>query len=433
MQIQESLQVGLDALSANALRSLLTILGIVFGVGAVIAMLAIGEGAQKEIMNQLALTGVNNLIIRNKTIQSNPESGTETTNFSSGLTLKDLEILQKTVPGLQKITPETETETEAIYRLNHGKVKLVGTGPDYARMFNLKLTAGRFFSDHHLLTHAPVAVIGEDVKIKLFKTENPIGKKLKAGSVWFEIIGVTAPVTVSSGQKAPDLGVRNPTMDIYIPVTSFMLRYQNPSLNRQDEDNRRGQNQDGQAGGKQSQLDKITLQVQSAEFLKPVRDLVTRVMNRLHYGSKDFEIIVPLDLIHQQQKTRQIFNIVLGAIGGISLLVGGIGIMNIMLASVTERTREIGIRRAIGATRKDIVGQFLIEALVLCLVGGILGILFGYLISFLISVYGGIDSIVTFSSIFISFSVACLTGVVFGWYPAKTAAEKDPVESLRYE
>lgn len=435
MHIQESLQVGVDALSANALRSMLTILGIVFGVGAVIAMLAIGEGAQQEIMKQLALTGVNNIIIRNKVEQ--PAEGDEkskTANFSAGLTLDDMKTLQALIPGITRVAPEIESEYEAIYRLSHGRVKLVGTGPDYAAMFNLRLTNGRFFSQEHIKNSAPVAVIGEDVRKKLFKTENPIGKKLKVGEVWLEVIGVVSPAAVEkNGEESQNLGVRNATLDVYTPVTSFLLRFKNPAIKTETSNQRNRGNQEIRTESTETQLTKITIQVKSADMLKPVRDLVERIMKRLHYKQADFEIIVPLELINQQQKTKQIFNIVLGAIGGISLLVGGIGIMNIMLASVTERTKEIGIRRAIGATRKNIVEQFLIEALVLCLVGGIMGILFGYLIAILISVYAGIETDVTMISIFISFSVACLTGVVFGWYPAKMAAEKDPVESLRYE
>lgn len=425
--------MGFSSITSNKLRAFLTILGIVFGVGAVISMLAIGEGAQKEIIDQLALTGVNNIVIKSKPITFDPSEKNQKPNFSGGLQDDDIRYILTSVPNIKKIAPEVESEFEAIYNLNHKKVKLVGTNEHYASMFNFDLIAGKFILPYHVERSARVCVIGEDVKKSLFKTENPIGKFLKVGPIWLEVIGVAAPKKLAGKSSAQELGVRNYTMDVYIPTTTFLLRYLNRDISSGDDNNNGRNSRDQQPTVSLPQLDKITVQVTKTEYLKSVRDLLERILSRLHYNAKDFEIIVPQELLNQQQKTKQIFNIVLGCIGGISLLVGGIGIMNIMLATVTERTKEIGIRRAIGATKQDIIFQFMIEALVLCIVGGVLGVIFGYAIAVIISVYADIKTIVSIFSIVVSFSVASLTGLVFGLYPARKAAEKDPVESLRYE
>ena len=432
MNFAESFAMGFNSITSNKLRAFLTILGIVFGVGAVISMLAIGEGAQKEIIDQLALTGVNNIVIRSKTITIDPSEKNPKPNFSNGLQDEDIRHILTSVPNIKKIAPEVEMDYEAIYKLNHKKVKLVGTNENYAAMFNFEMLGGKFLLPYHVERSARVCVIGEDVKRALFKTENPIGKFLKVGPVWLEVIGVAAPKKLQGSKTSEGLGVRNYTMDVYIPTTTFLLRYLNRDNITDEDDNRRAQS-DNQASLVKPQLDKITIQVSQTEYLKSVRDLVERLLNRLHHNSNDFEIIVPQELLNQQQKTKQIFNIVLGCIGGISLLVGGIGIMNIMLATVTERTKEIGIRRAIGATKQDIIFQFMIEALVLCIVGGVIGVIFGFAIAWIISAYADIKTIVSIFSVFISFTVASMTGLIFGLYPARKAAEKDPVESLRYE
>lgn len=433
MNIAESFEMGFSSITSNKLRAFLTILGIVFGVGAVISMLAIGEGAQKEIIDQLALTGVNNIVIKSKPITTDPSEKNAKPNFSGGLQDQDIETILNSVPYIKKIAPEVEAEYEAIYGLNHKKVKLVGTNEHYASMFNFELLGGKFILPYHIQRSARVCVIGEDVKRNLFKTENPVGKFLKVGPIWLEVIGVVAPKKLQGSKSAEGLGVRNYTMDVYIPTTTFILRYLNRDNVKSQDNNNNNNQENSQPQQSLPQLDKITVQVTQTEYLKPVRDLLERLLSRLHYNSKDFEIIVPQELLNQQQKTKQIFNIVLGCIGGISLLVGGIGIMNIMLATVTERTKEIGIRRAIGATKQDIIFQFMIEALVLCIVGGVIGVVFGYLIAFIISTYADIKTIVSLFSIVVSFTVATMTGLVFGLYPARKAAEKDPVESLRYE
>lgn len=432
MNFAESFAMGFNSITSNKLRAFLTILGIVFGVGAVISMLAIGEGAQKEIIDQLALTGVNNIVIKSKAITIDPSETHAKPNFSNGLQDSDIRSILAAVPNIKKIAPEVEMEYEGIYKLNHKKVKLVGTNENYASMFNFDIAAGKFLMPYHIERAARVCVIGEDVRRALFKTENPLGKFLKVGDVWLEVIGVAAHKKIAGTKSSEGLGVRNYSMDVYVPTTTFLLRYLNSDI-ALDKDANRNSRDDQRPMVVRPQLDKITVQVAETDYLKSVRDLIERILNRLHYNSNDFEIIVPQELLNQQQKTKQIFNIVLGCIGGISLLVGGIGIMNIMLATVTERTKEIGVRRAIGATKRDIIFQFMIEALVLCIVGGVLGVIFGFAIAYIISAYAEIKTIVSLFSIIVSFSVASLTGLVFGLYPARKAAEKDPVESLRYE
>jgi putative ABC transport system permease protein len=425
---------------------MLTALGIIFGVGAVIAMMAIGNGARQEILAQIKLVGVNNIVVlpinkdESESEQEEEEGKTLKKKYSPGLTLKDSENILKTIPTVEKVSPEAIYSTLAIRNGKKLSVKLTGITIDFFELFNQDLKKGLMFSKWQSERGEPVCIIGPEVAIRLFPKENPIGKSVKCGSVWLSVIGVLEGVIVN--EKAEEMGISNYNLTVFTPLKTLLLRYKDRSLINQASMN--GSNvyymgggsirvtKDGGGGG-ENQLDKIVVQVKETSQLSATAKLIRQMLNRRHQGVDDFEIKIPELLLKQEQKTKDIFNIVLGAIAGISLVVGGIGIMNIMLASVMERIREIGVRRATGATKKDIVFQFLAEATFISITGGFLGILLGVIMAKVITISTGILTIISFWSIVISFGVAASVGIVFGWLPARKAAEQDPVESLRHD
>ncbi|HRI46793.1 MAG TPA: FtsX-like permease family protein, partial [Ignavibacteriaceae bacterium] len=281
--------------------------------------------------------------------------------------------------------------------------------------------------------YSNVCIIGPGIKEKLFKFEDPIKKKIKIGNLWYDIIGVAAQKNVSSsGMK--NLGIRNFNNDIYIPLSTMLYKSEkkDPNANNQNMFMMGGMEGIAKTIDRNS-IDQLTIKVKSSDDLKEAAHLTKRILDRRHFGTQDYEIVLPEQLLEQKQKTQKIFNVVMGAIAGISLLVGGIGIMNIMLANILERTREIGIRRAVGATRADILGQFMSEAVTISVLGGILGIILGFILTALISTYAEWSTIISPISIILAFFVSAATGIVFGIYPAKKAADKNPIESLRYE
>ncbi|HWY33132.1 MAG TPA: FtsX-like permease family protein, partial [Nitrosopumilaceae archaeon] len=311
--------------------------------------------------------------------------------------------------------------------------KLVAAQPEYFDINNFTLEEGSLFNNSQLTNGDPVCIIGNSVKNKFFSKKNPIGEYIKCGSSWLKVIGLLQERTISE-TSISNLGIRDYNMDIFIPVNTMLIRYTNRSfINKSKiQQNNEGDNENNK---KESyhQLDKIIVKVSNSEFLAPVSDIIARLMTRHHNGVTDFEILIPELLLKQQQRTKDIFNIVLGLIAGISLLVGGIGIMNIMLASVLERTKEIGIRLSLGATPKDVVQQFLFEAVLISIGGGIIGVILGIILSLIVTQVAQIKTIITLWSILISFSVAAITGLVFGINPARKAAKQDPIKSLRYE
>ena len=418
---------------------MLTALGIIFGVAAVIAMLAIGNGAKKEILEQIKLVGVNNIIIQKKVPESTKdEEGAKLNNYSKGLTLRDVETIEEVLPGIVSISPEVSYESFVIRKGKSRSMRLVGVNADYFEMFQYKLMDGSFFTTKQVMNSLPVCVIGPLVRKAFFSSEDPIGKHIKCGKVWFEVIGV-----IQSNQseiRAENLGIRNPDLDIYIPSSALLLRYRNRTLinkravekaaRENDDDDEESTDEEAPAYD-YHQIDKVVVQLEEGYDLNEAANIVSRHLHRRHNKQYDFEIQVPELLLKQQQKSKDIFNVVLGVIAGISLLVGGIGIMNIMLATVMERIKEIGIRIAIGASEGDIVAQFLLEAMLLSIGGGVIGIFLGVLISSLIMQFTGILTIVSASSIILSFGVSVIIGLVFGLMPARKAARQDPVESLR--
>jgi putative ABC transport system permease protein len=441
------LTISLEAVFVNKLRSVLTALGIIFGVGAVIAMMAIGNGARQEILEQIKLVGVNNIVILPKADSDKMEEGEEEgktlqKKYSPGLTLKDAENLMVAIPTIEKISSEAIYKTLGIRNGKKLTVELSGVTPEFFELFNQGLKKGEFFNKWQVEKGDAVCIIGPEVEAKLFPKEDAIGKSLKCGNVWLKVIGVLEGVRVN--EKAEEMGISNYAKNVFTPIKTLLLRYKDRSVINKASFAGGGQtvffgrgsmsfSNDEGGGGGENQLDKIVVQVKETNQLSATAKVIKQVLDRRHKSVDDYEIKIPELLLKQEQKTKDIFNIVLGAIAGISLIVGGIGIMNIMLASVMERIREIGVRRATGATKKDIVFQFLAEATFISVSGGLLGILLGVIIAKLITVTTGILTIVSFISIAISFGVAASVGIVFGWLPARKASEQDPVESLRHD
>ncbi len=443
---------------ANKLKSILTALGIIFGVGAVISMLAIGNGAQKEILDQIELVGVNNIIIEPIVDQStsggeNEEGGEqESARFSNGLNLLDVKAIQNVLPTVKEISPEIQLNTFVQHDQIRRPTVLMGVNPNYFKLFNLDLKKGNSFTEHHEEYGQAVCLIGSSVASLLFPAEDPIGQVLKVGHAWLRVIGILNKRDVVVSSSSAGLGISNTNDQVFIPAKTMLVRYMNRAVvNRKLPQSSgirmfgggRGRGMmiaqtmtTGSEGGagevtNYHQLDKIIVQVEETAQLKPTTEVLTRMLVRRHNEVADFKITVPELLLKQQQRTKDVFNIVLGAIASISLIVGGIGIMNIMLASVLERVREIGTRQAIGASKKDIIVQFLAESILISIVGGLIGVVLGIVLSRLITHFADILTIVSPFSVFIAFGVSAAVGIIFGYIPAKQAASQDPVESLR--
>jgi len=446
------MRIAVESILSNKLKSILTALGIIFGVAAVISMLAIGKGAQQEILDQIKMVGVNNILI--SPIVQEKEAGTDESEkqlnkFSRGLTLLDVDAIRSTIPAVQRISPEISFNSTIVLSGMRYTAKLVGVSNDYFELYNLPLAQGMFFNDYQEEYGIQVCIIGANIRAKFFSQVDPIGQYLKFDNVWLKVIGVLEKTNVSlTGFEEKGVNVYND--NVYIPIKTMLMRYKNRALVNTKLATQATSMQIFGGGGHNArvvvsssdasasetnynQLDKIVVQVSETEQLTPTTELLSRMMLRRHSNVKDFEITVPELLLKQQQRTKDIFNIVLGAIASISLIVGGIGIMNIMFASVMERIKEIGTRMAIGAKKKDIVVQFLSEAVLISVTGGFIGIFLGIILAVAIQKIAGITTIVSLFSVVIAFGVSAAVGVIFGYSPAKRASERDPIESLRYE
>ncbi len=440
--------IAIESIMANQMRSMLTALGIIFGVAAVITMLAIGKGAQQEILEQIKMVGVNNIIVTPIIDAPNGENGdnsggeSQKKKFSPGLTMEDVEAIMEVIPTVNTASPEITINSYVIKEGKRASAKLLGVSNAYYTIFNLPLQEGSFFNEYQQENGIPVCVIGANIKNKFFSKENPIGKYIKFDKVWLKVVGVLEKNDVSL-TRFENIGVNVMNDNIYVPVQTMLLRFQNRALVGSRIKASTGMvfmrhmaasfSSTNDSESNYNQLDRIIVQVNESNELSPSTDLLARLLLRRHQEVKDFEITVPELLLKQEQRTKDIFNIVLGAIASISLLVGGIGIMNIMYATVMERIKEIGTRLAIGAQKKDIVVQFLAEAVLISVIGGVIGVIIGITASWLVNRFADIATIVTPISVFISFAVSATVGVVFGYSPAKRASERDPIESLRYE
>jgi putative ABC transport system permease protein len=444
-----SLRAAVEAVGHNRLRAALTSLGILFGVASVIAMLAIGKGAEQEILAQMKLLGANNIvvspIIEQKEERAKDEAVKEPKRFSPGLTKLDVQSLQRMLPGIAEASGELVLQTLITREGQRRSAKLVGVDSSYFKLLNLEIGSGTSFTHAQIERGAPVAVIGHGVRTRFFTTEEPIGRRIKVGESWLTVVGVLADRAVSE-ETSQKLGIRDANMDVYVPLSTALLRYRNranvtardielasrtgvviTAEQNQEDDEKRAERTN------YHQLDRVILHVADATVIPGLVDVMRRMLTRRHNNVVDFEITVPELLLQQEQRTKTIFNVVLGAIASISLIVGGIGIMNIMLASVLERIREIGVRRAVGANRRDILAQFLAEAVIISLSGGIAGILLGTGMSIGIEQVAGIQTSVSGTSVAVAFFVSCTVGLIFGIVPAWRAAQQDVVTCLRYE
>jgi putative ABC transport system permease protein len=424
------IRLGLKSLWVHRLRSLLTVLGIVFGVCSVIAMLAIGEGASYEAQEQIKNLGSQNIILRSvkpPEEQKITDRGSQSFVLQYGLTYTDIRRIRATIPGVTVVLPARVIREYAWYRTRRVDCELVGTDPGFPDLRNQRVLAGRFFTDLDMESKSPVCVVSAEVVPVLFPLENPLGQHVRIAGNYYQVIGVLAPLTTTTAPAAatPEpsgAAPRAATPRLYIPLETARTAYGELLVRRRT----------GTFEAERVQLHEATVQVHRLEDVMSVAEAIKRVLEHGH-KKKDYEIIVPLELLKRAERTKHIFNVVLGSIAAISLLVGGIGIMNIMLASVTERTREIGIRRALGARRRDIVVQFLVETVLLSGAGGVLGVALGIAVPFVVTWLAGMKTIITLWSPLLAFSISALVGVVFGLYPAMRAAQMDPVEALRHE
>ncbi len=447
-----TLNIAIDAVLANKFRSILTALGIIFGVAAVIAMMAIGNGARQEILDQIKMVGVNNIMITpildNSAAEGDDgdDSRSLKGKYSPGLTLQDAKSITDIIPTVVRVSPEVTYETFIIKDGIRKKATLKGVSPDFFDVYSLPLQDGMMFNNLQMENGSPVCIIGPTIKSRFFSAENPLGKYIKCGNIWLKVVGILESMKMAGG-TSEDLGISDYNNNIYAPLQTVLLRYKDRSVIDPRDIGGGGSEiivSHGQiissfsSGGSadetnKNQLDRIVVQVDNSENLNVTTTLLQRMMLRRHSDIPDFEITVPELLLKQEQHTKDIFNIVLGVIASISLIVGGIGIMNIMLASVMERIREIGVRRASGATQRDIITQFLTEATLISVTGGFIGIVLGVAFAKIITEFTGILTIISLLSIVVSFGVSAAIGITFGYMPARKAANQNPVESLRHE
>lgn len=410
--LQEILSLCFKSFKTHKLRSILSALGVFFGVGAVIGMLSIGEGAKKEVLNLIKMMGEKHIILKvSKEFKKN-ENNKEKAFY--GLGFSDLRLLKEGLPGIKALSPLKKIENLEFYSKGGEKAKgtLYAVQKDYRELVNLPIGRGRFFLEEDEMEGFNVCVVGKEIALKLFGTQNPEGKKIKALNQWYTVVGIISDIKLKKGQLE---GIEAEEYDksVYVPLRSFILK-------------------EGIKEG-ESTFDEIAISLTDFKGLKEKKIYFEKLFNRLHQKAEDIEVIVPLLLLKQKQETQRIFNIVMACIAGISLLVGGIGIMNIMLASVLERIREIGIRRAVGARKKDIMLQFLFEASFISGIGGTLGVFLGFLIAYSVSFFAKWTTTVPLWAVFLSFGISISVGIIFGYWPSKRAADLNPIEALRYE
>ncbi|HEY3876805.1 MAG TPA: ABC transporter permease [Candidatus Kapabacteria bacterium] len=426
--------MSIQSVLAHKVRSALTVLGVVFGVGAVVAMLSISEGARLETMDQISVMGLHNIIIRAQSEESNAQSGTEQkpiTN-SEGLTTKDADAIAEECSFAEDVEATAEHNKTAFYGGEDTSVSVIGVTPAYNQIYPTPLVSGRFITGTDVNDIANNCVIGSQAKRKLFGFKPALGEHIKLGDDWFTVIGIMSEKGQSA--KLSSASARNQDLDVYVPVTTSQMKFGiEKDLVKTSVSFGGSQTYTGNSSKAQPEIDEITVKLRSDADADAAASIIERILTRRHNKAKDFSVTVPEALLRQSQATERIFNIVMLAIASISLIVGGIGIMNIMLASVLERTHEIGIRRALGATSRIVTSQFLSEAIILSMSGGLMGLALGYGMTRAIATYADWRTAVTPISMVLAFGVSVATGIVFGYYPARQASRKDPIEALRYE
>jgi putative ABC transport system permease protein len=411
MQFNENLTIAALSIIDHKFRSFLTMLGIIFGTASVITMVSIGEGAKLQAIAKYKDMGISNIIIRDKDL-TETELEQVRMKFSQGLSLTDARVISEIVPGVLDVAPQTEKKIDAKFGDKSSKSTVIGVTPSIVNILNYEIGNGMFINKDHYDRQLKVCFLGASVAHELFGYENPVGQSVKLDDQWFEVIGVMQTKSLFT-ETVGELAARDLNNDIYIPLTTFTKRIA--------KENRFA-----------SEIKQLTVKLENSDKLAQSAVVIRSILNRHHFNNNDFSIIIPLELLKQEEKETRIYNLLLASIAAISLIVGGIGIMNIMLASVLERTSEIGIRRAIGARQVDILNQFVTEAVVMSVTGGIIGVLLGISLSFIISFGTEVHTSLTLYSIFIAFGFSALVGITFGYLPAKKAAELKPVDSIRY-
>jgi len=412
MQIEESIRVAIYGLRDHKFRSFLTMLGIIFGTASVITMISIGEGAKKQAMAKYQDLGVNNIIIRDKDL-TDTELEQVRIKFSKGLSLDDTRAISKILPDVRGVAPQSEAKLDAMYEDKTSKATVIGVTPEVTEILNYRIDKGLFVNNDHYDRQLKVCVLGASIARELFSYEDPLGRNIKLGDQWFEVIGVLRTKALFT-ETIGELAARDLNNDVYIPLSTFRKRI--PKSNALE-----------------SELKQATIRLEGSERLLQSADIIRSILIRRHFNNDDFSIVIPYELMEQEKRESRIYNLLLASIAAISLIVGGIGIMNIMLASVLERTQEIGIRRAIGGKRADILGQFVSEAMAMSISGGLIGVFLGITLSLGVGLLTEIKTSLTLYSIFIAFGFSVLVGITFGYLPAKRAADLRPIESIRHE
>jgi putative ABC transport system permease protein len=411
IELREAVGSSVESLRDHALRSFLAMLGIIFGVGAVIAMLSIGAGAERQALDIIDAMGLRNVVVRDKKIDRDDELQ-EIRRKSPGLQARDARAIRDAIPGVERVVSKIEIEAwQVLSASGKAKPKVLGVSHDYTALVPVAVREGRFLDSQDEDTFAQVCVLGDKVRRELFAFGPALGRPVKVNEHWLTVVGVLAPG--EGPQEIQGVTLAGTADDLYLPVTTAESKFARPAL--------------------KSPLDELVVSVTPGMPVQETAAAIGSLLDRLHGGAVDYTLTIPEALLAQSRRTQRLFDVVMGAIAGISLLVGGIGIMNIMLATVLERTREIGVRRAVGARRVDIRNQFVTESFVISVTGGVLGILMGLAIAKGVALYAGWNTIVTLFSIVLSSGVSVAVGLVFGIYPATRAARLDPIESLRYE
>ncbi len=412
MQFAENINIAKLGLIDHKFRSFLTMLGIIFGTASVIAMVSIGEGAKKQAISKYQDLGINNIIIRDKDL-TDTELEEVRMKFSPGLSLKDAEVISKVVPGVTGVAPQAESKMDARFSDKSSKATVIGVTPSIKNILNFQTDKGEFITEDHYDRQLKVCILGFNLARELYSYDNPIGQSVKLNDQWFEIVGVMQNKALFT-ETVGELAARDLNNDVYIPLSTYNKRI--PKTNTFS-----------------SEIKQLTVKLDNSDRLVESASVIRSILNRHHFNNEDYSIIVPYELLKQEEKERRIYNLLLASIAAISLIVGGIGIMNIMLASVLERTNEIGIRRALGGKKSDIMSQFVTEAVVLSISGGIIGVILGVSFSLGISLATDVTTSITFYSIVIAFGFSVLVGISFGYLPAKNAANLSPIESIRHD
>ncbi len=408
----EHIRLSFKTLLTHKLRSFLTILGIIFGVAAVISMMSIGEGARKKVLQQIQLMGIRNIFVMDEK-RKRKQLIKKKLVLSKGLNEEDVKSIKRLVPGIENISVVKNADAFTESMGEHETIRIAGVSQQYFKLMDLKLRAGRLMQRLDYLYDERICIIGHEIKRKFFRLVNPVNHKIQLNKIPYTVIGVLSKKFTSTESLSGSKTVDNFDNSIFVPYTSLIIK------NNIKKD--------------QNTIDKIIISIKDEKQIVKTAELISKIITHKHYYIDDYQIVIPKQLLKQKQETQRVFNIVMVSIASIALLVGGIGIMNIMLASVMERTREIGLRRALGATMLNIRNQFLLEAVILTVFGGIIGIMLGYLLTLSISLFAEWQTSISLISIFLSFGISTIVGIIFGYYPAVQASRLNPIEALRHE